>query len=399
MGHCVQAKDHLQLTPVETPGTFDLKNVTIGIAFHWEQKEDQRFNGGLAFIPEGDNIRVINNVLLEDYLKSVISSEMSATASPALLKAHAVISRSWLLAQTEKRKKLSGAGKAYQTTWITPEEITRWYDREDHLHFDVCADDHCQRYHGITKILTGKAVTAVEATSGEVLMAGDEICDARFSKCCGGISESFEQVWEPEPKSYLTSISDRNPAGMPPVADLRVESEAHAWILSQPEAFCNNPHPEVLRQILPDFDRKTTDFFRWKTEYLQDEISELIKKRSGIDFGRIIRLEPLERGFSGRIVRLRITGTKQTIVVGKELEIRKWLSPSHLYSSAFVVEYGEIQDGIPETITLRGAGWGHGVGLCQIGAAVMGEMNFSYQAILAHYFKNAELVKWYDTSR
>jgi SpoIID/LytB domain protein len=398
VGLTVEAHDQFDLIPVEKPGCFDLKNVTIGIAFHWEQKEDQRFNGGLTFIPEEENIRAINNVLLEDYLKSVISSEMSATASAELLKAHAVISRSWLLAQMEKRKLISGSDKVYQTSAITPEEIVRWYDREDHLHFDVCADDHCQRYHGITKIGTEKAIAAVEATSGEILMAGNEICDARFSKCCGGISESFELVWEPEPKSYLTSITDRNPPGMPPVADLRSEREASGWILSDPEAFCNNSNPEILRQILPGFDRKTTDFFRWRVEYSQEELAELVYKKSGIDFGKIIRLDPLERGFSGRIVRLKITGTKQTMVVGKELEIRKWLSPSHLYSSAFVVEYGEMTGDIPGIIVLRGAGWGHGVGLCQIGAAVMGELNFSYGEILAHYFKNAELIRWYDVN-
>ncbi len=399
MGISCKAENQLILTPAEDSGYFDLKDVTIGIAFHWEQKEDQRFTGGLTFIPEGENIRAINTVLLEDYLKSVISSEMSPTASADLLKAHAVISRSWLLAQMEKRKQIAGSGKAYQTAVITPEEIVRWYDREDHLHFDVCADDHCQRYHGITKIMTDKAIGAVEATSGEILMAGEEICDARFSKCCGGISESFEKVWEPVPKSYLTAITDRNPPGMPPVVDLRPEQEAAAWILSQPEAFCNNSNPEILRQILPDFDRKTTDFFRWKVEYKQEELAELIRKRSGIDFGKIIRLEPLERGFSGRIIRLKISGTKQTIVVGKELEIRKWLSPSHLYSSAFVVEYGEMTGEIPGILILRGAGWGHGVGLCQIGAAVMGELNFTYREILAHYFKNAELIKWYEVNK
>jgi peptidoglycan hydrolase-like amidase len=398
VGLTVEAQDQLDLTPVEKPGCFDLKHVTIGIAFHWEQKEDQRFNGGLTFIPEEENIRAINNVLLEDYLKSVISSEMSATASAELLKAHAVISRSWLLAQMEKRKLISGSDKIYQTSTITPEEIVRWYDREDHHHFDVCADDHCQRYHGITKIVTGKAIAAVEATSGEILMAGNEICDARFSKCCGGISESFELVWEPEPKSYLTSITDRNPPGMPPVADLRSGHEASGWILSHPEAFCNNSNPEILRQILPGFDLKTTDFFRWRVEYRQEELAELVYKKSGIDFGKIMRLDALERGFSGRIVRLKITGTKQTMVVGKELEIRKWLSPSHLYSSAFVVEYGEMTGAVPGIIVFRGAGWGHGVGLCQIGAAVMGELNFSYQEILSHYFKNAELVKWYDVN-
>jgi stage II sporulation protein D len=391
----ITSEDEISLIPVSQPNSFLLKNVTIGIQFHWEQKENQRFTGGLRFMAEEGKVRVINTLPLEEYLKSVISSEMSATASPELLKAHAVISRGWLLAQIEKNKSITVSGNKHNPQQVSPGEIVRWYDREDHLHFDVCADDHCQRYQGITKILTSRATEAVEATSGQVLMFGDEICDARFSKCCGGISESFENVWEPEPKRYLTSIYDDTPTINHPSVDLRNEKEAIGWISTSPGAFCNTSDHKVLEQILPDFDQKTQDFYRWRVVYSQEEISDLVRKRSGMDFGKIIRLEPLQRGFSGRINRLGIVGTFQTLVVGKELEIRKWLSPSHLYSSAFFVEYDNHQEGIPGKIILNGAGWGHGVGLCQIGAAVMGESGYHYEEILNHYFKHATLKRLY----
>lgn len=391
----VISEEQIVLLPVFRTNSFLLRGVTIGIRFHWEKKEDQRFTGGLRFVPEGDKVRVINTVHLEDYLKSVISSEMSATSSPELLKAHAVISRSWLLAQMEKKQKLSASGRDYDKNQVTGEEIVRWYDREDHTTFDVCADDHCQRYQGITRIITGEALTAVEATTGEVLTTGGEVCDTRFSKCCGGISESFEYVWEPEAKSYLTAVSDRAPLGKGPVRDLRNEEEATAWILGSPEAFCHTSDKKVLTQVLPDYDQKTKDFFRWKVEYSRDELSALVREKSGMDFGEILRLEPLERGFSGRIIRLKITGTRKTMTVGKELEIRKWLSPSHLYSSAFVVNYEGREGEIPEKVILRGAGWGHGVGLCQIGAAVMGENGYSYRQILRHYFRDTQLTNLY----
>ncbi len=389
------SEEQIVLNPVFKTNAFLLKGVTIGIGFHWEKKEHQRFTGGIRFIPENGKVRVINTVHLEDYLKSVISSEMSATSSPELLKAHAVISRSWLLAQLEKSKKVAASGEKYTTSQIGDDEIVRWYDREDHTLYDVCADDHCQRYQGITKIISGQAAMAVEATTGEVLTAGDDICDTRFSKCCGGISENFENVWEPEPKSYLTAVTDHKPLGSPPSKNLTLEKEAEKWILGSPDVFCNTTDTTVLAQVLPDFDRETRDFFRWQVTYGQEELSALVKTRSGIDFGEIVKLEPLQRGFSGRILRLKITGTRRTMIVGKELEIRKWLSASHLYSSAFVVSYDDMHGGIPGKIILRGAGWGHGAGLCQIGAAVMGEKGYSYDQILAHYFKNAQLTKLY----
>ena len=383
------------LAPGKSISFFEIKDVIIGVDFHWEQKENQQFKGALKLITEHNKVRAINIIDLEDYLKSVISSEMSATSSPDLLKAHAVISRSWLLAQIDKSKSLGDSGKTYVTSIETADELVKWYDREDHDTFDVCADDHCQRYQGITKIHSEKALQAVEETFGEVLMSDEKICDARFSKCCGGLSENFENVWEPVRHKYLTKVVDSE-FGDTTCVDLRVEEEADLWIRNKPHAFCNTTDKKILSQVLPDFDQTTTDFYRWKVEYSQKEISELIKKRSGIDFGEIVKLEAVKRGHSSRIIKLKITGTIKTLTVGKELEIRKWLSDSHLYSSAFVIDHLEIENGIPQKIILTGAGWGHGVGLGQIGAAVMGEKGYSYKEILNHYFRGAELTKLYN---
>jgi len=377
-----------------TKDSFLLKNVTIGINFHWEQKQDQEFRGSLKLIVEDGKVRAINMVPLEEYLRSVISSEMSATSSPELLKAHAIISRSWLMAQIEKSRKLTCEETPYQTSTESEDERIRWYDREDHKHFDVCADDHCQRYQGITKIISDKANAAIDATFGEFLMYNGNICDARFSKCCGGVSENFENVWEPVYHPYLSKVVDSEDAAITCV-DLRKEEEAESWIKAAPNAFCNTTDQIVLSQVLPDFDQKTRDFFRWKVSYSQAELSTLIRTRTGIDFGEIIRLDAVSRGHSGRIIKLKITGTKNTMVIGKELEIRRALSTSHLYSSAFVVDHMEVQNGVPQQFVLTGAGWGHGVGLCQIGAAVMGEKGYSYQQILEHYFRGAELLKRY----
>lgn len=393
-GHVICSETSVLISPTNTSSFFELKDVIIGVDFHWEQKEDQQFKGVLKLIPEEGKVRAINVVDLEDYLKSVISSEMSATSSPDLLKAHAVISRSWLLAQIDKSKELKESGSEYQTSVETEHEIVRWYDREDHDTFDVCADDHCQRYQGVTKIHSEKALKAVQETFGEVLFSKEKVCDARFSKCCGGLSENFENVWEPVYHPYLSKVVDSE-FGDTTCVDLRVEEEADLWIRNKPHAFCNTTDKKVLSQVLPDFDQATTDFYRWEVEYSQKEISELIKERSGIDFGEIIKLEPVKRGHSSRLIRLKIIGTKRTLTIGKELVIRKWLSESHLYSSAFVIDHLEIENGIPQKIILKGAGWGHGVGLCQIGAAVMGENGYSYKQILNHYFKGAELKKLY----
>ncbi|MGQ8338097.1 SpoIID/LytB domain-containing protein [Sunxiuqinia sp. A32] len=374
--------------------SFTLKEVTIGVDFHWEQKEEQTFRGSLKLINENGKVQAINIVPLEEYLRSVISSEMSASSSSELLKAHAVISRSWLLAQIEKSKKLNDTQNEYPSFKQNEDELIRWYDREDHELFDVCADDHCQRYHGITKIISERAQEAIDETFGKVLTANNQICDARFSKCCGGISENFEKVWEPVRHSYLTKIVDSEYANTTCV-DLRQEDEAEEWIRNHPHAFCNTSDPNILSQVLPDFDQKTTDFFRWKVSYSQNELACLIQKKTGSDFGQIIKLEPIERGHSSRLIKVKIVGTKKTLTIGKELEIRRTLSESHLYSSAFVIDHLEVKDGIPQKFVLIGAGWGHGVGLCQIGAAVMGEKGYSYQSILKHYFRGTELKKIY----
>lgn len=363
---------------------FDLTDVVIGINFHWERTENQKFKGSLKIIDETEHLTAINILTLEDYLLSVISSEMNACSPIELLKAHAVISRSWLLAQKNKASEINGE---YQSCVSTDDEYIRWYDREDHTHFDVCADDHCQRYQGISKVCTPAVKKAMEATCGEVLTYNGRICDARFSKCCGGITERFENTWEPVPHPYLDKVADSaNPLA---VCDLTQEQEARDWILSSPDVFCNTNDTSILSAVLNDYDLETHHFFRWKVSYTTEEISTLVHSRSGIDFGNILEIIPLERGVSGRIIRLRIIGSRKTMVMGKELVIRKIFSDSHLYSSAFIVEK---QDG---GFTFYGAGWGHGVGLCQIGAAVMGAKGYKYTEILAHYFKDSKLEKIY----
>jgi stage II sporulation protein D len=378
----------------EQSGFFELKDVTIGINFHWERREDQRFTGGLKIIEENGHLTAINILPLEDYLKSVISSEMSATSSEELLKAHAVISRSWLLAQVEKGKSLKEKGPQ-QSLFETENERIRWYDREDHVNFDVCADDHCQRYQGITKASTEAVSKAIDETAGQVLEFDGKICDARYSKCCGGISELFENVWEPIPHPYLQKVTDndRTPQGYDD--NLDSEEKAGKWITGSPEAFCNTTDKKVLSQVLNDYDQETFDFYRWKTERNQQEIQRLLKNRVGIDVGEVLDLVPLERGVSGRLIKLKITGSEKTMTIGKELEIRKAFSDSHLYSSAFIIGKENIKDGIPQKFIFTGAGWGHGVGLCQIGAAVMGARGYSYRDILSHYFKGAGLKKRY----
>jgi SpoIID/LytB domain protein len=380
----------LEFSPASANSYFSLENVSIGIDFHWERKEKQTFEGKLQLRIETDRILAINCVPVEKYLLSVISSEMKATSSLEYLKAHAIISRSWLLAQLEKKKNGRSTNPACTHT---EEEWIQWFDREDHTSFDVCADDHCQRYQGINKASTPQVREAVETTRGLVLQYQNEICDARFYKCCGGISEAYENNWDHAPKPYLQPV--RDVTDISPLPDLRVEKEAEEFIKSSPDAFCNIQDPKILSQILNDYDLETQHFYRWKVTYSQEEISSLIARKSGMDFGRIKKIIPLERGFSGRIIRLKIEGTLKTMVIGKELMIRKMLSESHLYSSAFIVEYSDIRDEIPASFNLYGAGWGHGAGLCQIGAAVMGNAGYSYQEILNHYYKESQIVSRY----
>jgi len=362
---------------------FTLFNVTIGNRFHWERKEDQTYRGDLILrLRDDGTICAINQISLEDYLKSVISSEMSAEAPIEFLKAHAILSRSWLLAGLDRRKgEKTPAGKTVQEEG----EVIRWYDREDHDLFDVCSDDHCQRYQGITKIVSEQVEEAIRETSGMVITYHDEICDARYSKACGGITENFETAWDDKRVPYLRSISDTSTPHDP----IGTEEEASAWILSKPDAYCNTTDAHFLGKILPDFDRETKTFFRWKVEYPRKELEEILQEKTGFDFGTLKEIVPVSRGPSGRISRLKIVGSKRSMVVGKELEIRRWLSDTHLYSSAFIVTAEA------DRFVFHGAGWGHGVGLCQIGAAVMATQGFSAEGILKHYFSGVEIRKIY----
>lgn len=383
----------LTFTPLDEESSFSLYDVTIGINFHWERQETQSFIGTLKLVVYEGKITAINILPAEDYLTSVISSEMNATSSLEFLKAHAVVSRSWLLAQIEKRKAMSKKQGDFFSFVKTDTEYIRWYDREDHTIFDVCADDHCQRYQGITKATNQSVAEAVKATRGQVMMYKNSICDARFSKCCGGITEEFDTCWENKKYPYLTAVrDDKNDAAMP---DLTIEEEADKWIRSTPDGFCNTHDKHILSQILNNYDQETTNFYRWKVRYTQEELAELIRTNTKCDYGQIIDLIPVERGKSGRISKLKIVGTLKTLIIGKELEIRRTLSDTHLFSSAFVVDKGPQQDDVPAWFELTGAGWGHGVGLCQIGAAVMGEKGYNYNDILLHYYKDADIRKLY----
>ena len=386
--------DELLFEPTDAQSSFTLEDVTIGVNFHWERKEAQTFLGKLRFIVEDNNICAINELPVETYLTSVISSEMRATSSLELLKAHAVISRSWLLAQMEQRKAENNNVEKQPSFFKTDEEIVRWYDREDHKRFDVCADDHCQRYQGITKAANKHVVEAIQQTAGEILTSHGEICDARYSKCCGGAVEEFQYCWENIKKPYLQALPDTLP-DTTPLPDLTDEAVARQWILSSPDAFCNTTDQKVLSQVLNDFDQETTDFYRWSQTYSQAEVKQLLEEKLEVQFGDIIDLVPLSRGKSGRIYRLKIVGKERTLIIGKELEIRRALSKSHLYSSAFIVEKADIKDGVPQKFIIKGAGWGHGVGLCQIGAAMMGKQGYRYEEILLHYYKGAEITKAY----
>lgn len=393
----------LTFHPQSADASFSLSDVTIGVNFHWERKETQTFLGTLHFVVESDKICAINELPVERYLESVISSEMSATSSLELLKAHAVISRSWLLAQMKKRREVAESGNNFFSFVKKDDRLIRWYDREDHTIFDVCADDHCQRYQGITKETSPHVAEAIRQTKGQILMDGDDICDARFSKCCGGVTEEFQFCWEDTPKNYLSSVRDiiqgvksvgsASPAPLPSLQD---EAAADAWIRSNPPAFCNTTDKKILSQVLNDYDQETADFYRWKVTLTQEKLKQLLDEKLKMNFGDILDLQAEERGKSGRISKLRIVGTEKTFVIGKELEIRRALSDTHLYSSAFVVDRCDIDEkGVPQRFDIIGAGWGHGVGLCQIGAAVMGEEGFDYDAILLHYYQGAEIKKVY----
>lgn len=387
-----------QLTfhPQSADASFSLSDVTIGVNFHWERKETQTFLGTLRFVVESDKIVAINELPVEKYLESVISSEMSATSSLELLKAHAVISRSWLLAQMKKRREVAENGNNFFSFTKKEDTLIRWYDREDHTLFDVCADDHCQRYQGITKETSPHVAEAIRQTKGQILMDGEEICDARFSKCCGGITEEFQYCWEDTPKTYLTAVRDIALGVEHTLPNLTNEEEAEKWIRFNRPAFCNTQDKKILSEVLNDYDQETVNFYRWKETLSQEKLQQLIADKLKMDLGSILDMKAVERGKSGRISKLQLIGTEKTFTIGKELEIRRTLSDSHLLSSAFVVDkYDKDEQGVPQRFELIGAGWGHGVGLCQIGAAVMGEQGYHYDAILLHYYQGAEIKKLY----
>ena len=369
--------------------SFVLHGVTIGVNFHWERKETQKFAGALKIIAGKDCLTAVNVVGVEDYLLSVISSEMSASASEEFLKAHAVISRSWLMAQMASAERANKVAVPEGVTNVPSlmvhldglmnhecrsdgddeiHEMIRWYDHEDHKHFDVCADDHCQRYQGLTRAAGSTVRRVIDRTWGQVLTYDGQLCDARFSKCCGGKMESFSTCWEDKDYPYLL-----------PLADTPGHDE-HG------ECFCDTQDKSILSQVLNNYDQETVDFYRWTVEYGKDELSELIERKSGVRIGRLVSMKPLDRGESGRIYRLEIVGSEKMVVVGKELEIRRILSETHLKSSAFEVQ---ITD---EKVILHGSGWGHGVGLCQIGAAVMATKGYGYRQILEHYYPGTTLM-------
>jgi len=377
----------------QTGAPFSLDEVTIGIRFHWERKQQQTFRGDLLLLNSpGETLTAVNRLRLEDYLTSVISSEMSAAAPMEMLKAHAVASRSWLMAMLKRREEKTGREADRCEAFGPAGEITRWYGREDHARFDVCADDHCQRYQGVTKIIADQAAQAVRSTRGIFLVHDRAICDARYHKACGGRTDNFENTWEDISVPYLSSVADAD-ASLDPVT---TEAAAQKWVHMRPDVYCNNTDEAFLRRVLPDFDRETTDFFRWQVSYGREALEAILREKSGIDFGSLQELVPVARGPSGRIMRLRIEGSKQTVTIGKELEIRRCLSRSHLYSSAFCVSVERDSSGLAVRFVLNGAGWGHGVGMCQIGAAVMAEKGHKAEAILMHYFRGAELKKLYD---
>jgi SpoIID/LytB domain protein len=393
------AAQRLALRPVdEEHAAFWLLGMTVGVAFHWEHAEDLRFGGACSLeLRDGAvgeaRLDVVDEVPLEQYLVSVISSEMSARCPPAMLRAHAVISRSWLIAQLQGKGGVTSPPPEPARDGDTL-RFERWYDREDHAHFDVCADDHCQRYQGLTRAFSDAAVAAVRQTRGLVLIHEGAVCDARFSKCCGGMTELFSSAWGDADPAYLQAFPDGPPSAFE--LPLTVERHCETFLRGAPPAWCNTDDRELLQRVLPELDHDTTDFYRWEQFITQEQLRELLRAKGGLDVGPIRTLRPLRRGPSGRLISLAIEGLEGTIEIGKELEIRRLLSPSHLYSSAFIVDPQGDCDGVPEAFLLRGGGWGHGVGLCQIGAAVMADSGYGHESILAHYYRGATLENQYD---
>ncbi len=377
------------LLSADDGGTFTVFDMKIGTGFHWERSQEQSFRGNLLLSANSaSSFDLINEIPLEDYIESVISSEMSAQAPLEFLKAQAIVARSWLVAMRERKQK-SGGNSNFEK--ISTAETIRWRDINDHRDFDVCADDHCQRYQGITKITSANVGEAITSTRGMFLVYKNEICDARYHKACGGRTEIFASAWEDKFYPYLQSVT----CGADTHALIVTEKDAQNWFSRKPPAYCDTADEKILSQILPSFDRETLDFFRWQVIYAREDLEDIIREKSGVDMGQLKNLIPLTRGPSGRISRLKIEGSEQTIVVGKELEIRRWLSESHLLSSAFIVSTQSTARGKVARFILSGGGWGHGVGLCQIGAAVMAYKGFKAPEILAQYFTGASLRKLY----
>lgn len=389
----------LLLTPQTSDCTFTLYGVTIGKKFHWERQENETFAGALKLLPDGAVLHAINVVDIETYLQSVISSEMSSTAPIEYLKTQAVVSRSWLMRILSERNR-GITHRSVEKNEAFGDGVVRhiaWYENDNHKLFDVCADDHCQRYEGISHIANPNAERAVAETCGEVIISGSEVCDARFSKCCGGVSERFSACWEDSDKAYLQPVRDSEDEAAA-VPDLSAEANAELWIRSAPDSFCRGDGEDsVLSLVLNDYDLETHDFYRWREEYTNARLASLLREKTGTNFGEVIDLRPMRRGASGRIVELLVSGTKAQMVIGKELEIRRCLSESHLKSSAFVVDRLDVSpQGVPARFVLVGAGWGHGVGLCQIGAAIMSSRGYGYREIIAHYFKNSKIENIYN---
>ena len=378
--------DSLLFTPIEeNTASIEVYDVTIGKKFHWEQRQTLKFRGVWKVITDKDKLIGINIINIEEYLKSVISSEMSPDAPLESLKSHAVISRSWLIDQIQSPK----------SPVTTDNEGLIWYDSSGHILYNVCADDHCQRYQGIAQITNSAALQAIEETSGEVLVdASGNVIDARYSKCCGGIIEEYQYAWDNNPKTYAQAKWDWT--NNSPLPDFNNEETAIKWLNSSPDAWCNITNPDIISTVMKSYDQKTPDFYRWIVEYKPNELAAIIYNKTGIDPGELKALIPLNRGKSGRIYKLRIEGSLNSWIIGKELEIRRVLSKSHLYSSAFVVENKYDADGVLTAFVFRGAGWGHGVGLCQIGAANMAANGYSYTQILEHYYPETQIKKVYD---
>ncbi len=366
--HAYPEAGFIRIEPEDLKNTLTvLHDVTIGIQFHWEREEDDDYPYILEFCKSSaKKIMAINELPVERYLESVISSEMSGDCPSALLHAHTVIARSWLLAQMQN---------------------------PPHVNYLVCHDDHCQRYQGMRR-WTKSAGNAVKDTHGEVLTYQGEICDTRYSKSCGGITENFENCWPPQKVSYCQTIVDAPENKISPVPDLTKEENVRTWVTFRPASFCNAT-PQELERLLVEYDREIKDLFRWEVIYSQDEITKLIESKTQRKLGQLKEIKTGKRGRSGRLLSIDFIGTTGNIHVDDQLEIRRVLSPSHLYSACFVVDTEGGKDSVPDKFILRGGGWGHGVGLCQIGAAVMSTHGYDYKQILQHYYRGTELTQWW----